>query len=323
MVRVGSTTSNDDNDDDDDEASSGEDGVSNESSDEGNNHNNNNSIPTRRKSSRATAFRGEMKDPSNSIADLLKIADAAARDDPSTNTKMRAKRRGARQAKQQRSSLEGRNKSEEDDDDEDEDAEDWDSPPAKEKTKKKSSTTSSKSKNKTVVVVKSPAKRHSHRRMSKRLEYPQSESSEEENSSEDEASEVDYSGDEEDGDNNEEEEEIKMSKVIACKLMKLHEWKDVCAKMNTTEITNGSRWIQEVEDDTNNTVDNLDLYEERFLVKWNDLSYLHCSWETEKDLVEFCEGAKTRLSTFFRKAHGGLLYDADERLDGVSRRRYI
>lgn len=65
-------------------------------------------------------------------------------------------------------------------------------------------------------------------------------------------------------------------------------------------------------------MDNLDRYEERFLVKWNDLSHLHCSWETEKDLVEFCDGAKGRLSTFFRKSVGGLLYDADERLDGVS-----
>ena len=144
--------------------------------------------------------------------------------------------------------------------------------------------------------------------MSKRLEYPQSESSEEENS-EDEESEAGS----DDDDENEEEEEIKMNKVIACKSMKLREWKAVCAKMNTSEITNGSRWIQEVDD----SVD-LETYEERFLVKWNDLSFLHCSWETQRDLLEFCEGAKGRLSTFFRKARDCLLYDADERLDGVS-----
>ena len=286
MFQAGSSSNDDDDDDDDDEAS-GEDVASNESSDEGN------TIPTRRKSSRSTAFRGEMKDPSNSIADLIKIADAAA-----STSNNRKRRRGARQAKQ-RSSLEGRNKSDDDDDDEQNSA---DSPPP---TRKKPKSTQNNNK----AVVKSPAKRHSHRRMSKRLEYPQSESSEEENS-EDEASEVD--NDEEDS--LEEEEEIKMSKVIACRLMTLREWKVVCAKMNTTEITNGSRWIQEIDD----SVD-LDLYEERFLVKWNDLSFLHCSWETEKDLVEFCEGAKTRLSTFFRKANGGLLYDADERLDGVRR----
>ena len=284
MVQVGSNDDEDDVDDDDDNAS-GEDEASNESSDGGD-------VPIRRKSSRSTAFRGEMKDPSNSIADLLKIADAEM-DPPNNNNKK--KRRGARQAKQ-RSSLEGRNESEEDDDDAD-----MDSPPAKKKKKP----TSCKN---TKAVVKSPAKRHSQRRMSKRLEYPQSESSEEENS-EDEGSEVDSDVEEE----NEEEEEIKMNKVIACKLMKLSEWKTVCAKMNTTEITNGSRWIQEVDE----SVDLDNTYEERFLVKWNDLSFLHCSWETEKDLAEFCEGAKARLSTFFRKAHNGLLYDADERLDGV------
>ena len=84
--------------------------------------------------------------------------------------------------------------------------------------------------------------------------------------------------------------------------------------MNTSEITNGSRWIQE--EDT--SVDPETKYEERYLVKWDNLSFLHCSWETEKDLVEFCEGAKARISTFFRKQVDGCLYEPDERLDGVS-----
>ena len=82
--------------------------------------------------------------------------------------------------------------------------------------------------------------------------------------------------------------------------------------MTTSEITYGSRWDQEETDRDPGK------YEERFLVKWEGLSFLHCSWETEKDLIELCEGAKTRMSTFFRKAENGLLYDVDERLDGVS-----
>ncbi len=45
---------------------------------------------------------------------------------------------------------------------------------------------------------------------------------------------------------------------------------------------------------------------------------MHCLWDTERDMVEFCKGAKGRLSTFFRKAEGGLLYKRDERLYGVS-----
>ena len=219
-----------------------------------------------------------MKEPSDSIADLTRT------EEPSNNKK----RRGARA---QRSSLEASGGGDDSEDESDEDM--YDSPPPKKKPAKKK-----------AAVVKSPAKRHSkRRRMSRRFEPP-SESSEEE-MSEDEASD-------DDDDEEEEDEEMKINKIIACKSMTLKEWKDVCAKMNTTEVTNGSRWFQEEDA----SVDPDTKYEERFLVKWDGLSFLHCSWETEKDLVEFCDGAKGRLSTFFRKAEGGLLYEADERLDG-------
>ena len=236
----------------------------------------------RRKSSRSTAYRGGMKDPSNSIKDLLKPIDS-----PAGGGK---KRRGSRA---KRSSLEKGG----DDSDNSESEEDdlYNSPKKKTKASRRS-------------ILKSPAKRHSKRRMSKRLEYPPESSEEEDSDSEEE------SGEEEDSEG-EEEEEMKMNKAIACKSMTLKEWKVVCTKMNTSEITNGSRWLQEEPEED---VDETSKYEERFLVKWNDLSFLHCSWETEKDLVEFCDGAKGRLSTFFRKAEGGLLYEADERLDGVS-----
>ena len=214
-----------------------------------------------------------MKEPSDSIKDLTRT------EEPSNNKK----RRGART---QRSSLEAGEDDSEDESDEDM----YDSPPKKKPAKKK------------AAVVKSPAKRHSRRRRtSKHFEHYKDESSEEESEDEDDASDEDE----------EENDDMKFNKIIACKSMKLKEWKDVCAKMNTTEVTNGSRWFQE--DDA--SVD-LEKYEERFLVKWDGLSFLHCSWETEKDLVEFCDGAKGRLSTFFRKAEGGLLYEADERLDG-------
>jgi hypothetical protein len=52
------------------------------------------------------------------------------------------------------------------------------------------------------------------------------------------------------------------------------------------------------------------------LVKWADVGYLHVSWETESDLIELVDGAKTYLSTFFRKSQHGYLYNADERCDG-------
>jgi len=219
-----------------------------------------------------------MRDPTTS--------EGLIRDDEPESSSSGKKSRAKRQAK--RSSLEHG-------DSEDEDM--YDSPP---RNKKKAASKK--------PVVKSPAKRHSKRRKSTRVEYkPDSESSEDESlMTEDEES------DEEGG---EEEMEMKMNKVIACKSMTLKEWKVVCSKMNTSEVTNGSRWIQE---ETDESVDEETKYEERFLIKWNELSFLHCSWETEKDLVQFCEGAKGRLSTFFRKQTDGMLYEPDERLDGVS-----
>jgi len=57
-------------------------------------------------------------------------------------------------------------------------------------------------------------------------------------------------------------------------------------------------------------------FEERFLIKWSDQSFLHCSWELEADLLEQVEGAKTFLSSFFRKSENGLFYTSDERCDG-------
>lgn len=220
------------------------------------------SVPTR-KSSRSTAFRGEMKDPSNSIADLLKIADAA--DDRNSNRSKRTKRR---------SSLEDT-------------AGDSDEESAPKRS----------SRNR---AVKSPAKRHTKKRMSKAPEYHSESSDAESEGSEEESEE-------------EEEEEMKFSKIIASKSLTLKEWQEVSRNINTSEITHGSRWIQDPPPS-----ENMDRYEERFLVKWTDLSHLHCSWETERDLVEFCDGAKNRINTFFRKQKGGLLYEADERLDGVS-----
>jgi Superfamily II DNA/RNA helicases, SNF2 family len=88
-------------------------------------------------------------------------------------------------------------------------------------------------------------------------------------------------------------------------------WLEICSKINTSEIDNGSRWFQEEIPE-----EELDKYEERFLVKWADLSFLHCSWEKKEDLMEQVENPKTYLTTFFRKNHHGYFYGADERMDG-------
>jgi hypothetical protein len=108
--------------------------------------------------------------------------------------------------------------------------------------------------------------------------------------------------------------EYKFSTVIASKTLTLLEWQEVTLKMNTSAIINGSRWHHDSNDNINESKK-----EERFLVKWSDLSHLHCSWERERDLVQACDGAKQKLGKFRSKSVGGFLYSVDERLDGVCR----
>lgn len=106
------------------------------------------------------------------------------------------------------------------------------------------------------------------------------------------------------------EEKLKMERIIASRTETIKRWKEIGSKMNTTEVTDGSRWFQEPtdvqEDDS----------EERFLVKWRDLSMLHCSWETKRDLLAEAENPRPYFATFQRKNMDGLIFDEDERRDG-------
>lgn len=150
--------------------------------------------------------------------------------------------------------------------------------------------------------VKSPARRHIQRRRS----LPPAEqvsASEDDAETDEEASEAPFDEDEDD-------EPLKIQRILASRSETSAKWKETCQKINTSEIDYGSRWFQ-----SSKGIDD-DIYEERFLVKWADLSYLHVSWETQSDMVEQVEGAKNYLTTFFRKSHHGLLFTADERNDG-------
>jgi len=108
----------------------------------------------------------------------------------------------------------------------------------------------------------------------------------------------------------EEEDEIKIERIIAARSERRKVWKTICSKINTSEIESGSRWYQEEDDVDDET------FEERFLVKWEGYSYLHCSWEKQNDLVELIDKGKNYFTTFFRKSMNGLLFSSDERCDG-------
>ena len=150
---------------------------------------------------------------------------------------------------------------------------------------------------------KSPAIRHSTQR--RRVETAVLMSTDEDGSEE---------ASDEENDDDDDEDSMKIQRILACKTLTRKEWKMICDKMNTSEVDFGSRWFQEEQKDKEVLGDST--FEERFLVKWSELSYLHNSWETEVDLIDQVDNAKNYLTTFFRKSKNGLLFSADERCDG-------
>jgi len=256
---------------------------------------------TRRISSRSNKFSASMKDPTESILDLLGNTPARLGPSPAKSN--------ARSRQSKNSSSDSEDSEDSDNSEESEESEDQVDPPSRKRRSNRVSTASR--------SPKSPAVRHSrvHRRVKKDIHVSSSEDSESSSSNEDDDdddSDDDSSSSEDDDDDD--EDELKIQRIIACKSETIAAWKNVCKKLNTSEVENGSRWFQESDEKSSARDDNK--FEERFLVKWADMSYLHCSWETQEDLKDQVDTAKTHLTNFFRKSVNGYLFSADERLDG-------
>jgi hypothetical protein len=100
----------------------------------------------------------------------------------------------------------------------------------------------------------------------------------------------------EDEDPNEKTFEIKPTDTLALKIEQVldkrslteERWSRIQTNMQTKHITNGSIFLQEFASSQ----------DERFLIKWDGLSYLHVSWETREDLMAEIEGAEKKLNKF-------------------------
>ncbi len=123
-------------------------------------------------------------------------------------------------------------------------------------------------------------------------------------------------------DDDDDEQELRMQRILATRTETKEKWREIGQSINTSEITGGSIWDQttsktkSLSNNGRNDSDNDDVMEERFLIKWADLSYLHVSWETQADLLDQIPQAKSYLSTFFRKAQQGILLSPEDRNDG-------
>ena len=266
---------------------------------------------TSRRSSRSNKFTNSMKEPTESVSDLL-IGSYNSSSNGNSNTTKR------KNIIMNDTSL-------------------LSSPPTKQRRSTRSSSMN-------TTPMKSPAKRHSRARRQMKIEIQRnskfSDDDDEDDDDEEEDDEEMEEGEYEDEDEmsyesegiveDDDDKPIKIQRIIAVRLETKRKWKEICKSMNTSEIENGSRWFQDngntkdekerndddVDDGNDNNDEDDETFEERFLVKWADLSFLHCSWETKDDLFDQVEAAKTYLTNFFKKSVNGYLYDSDDRLDG-------
>lgn len=90
-----------------------------------------------------------------------------------------------------------------------------------------------------------------------------------------------------------------VERILSCRTLTAAEWRGVCDKMNTREVNNGSVWKQPDEEYHSDSPE-LVL---KYLIKWAHSSYLHVSWETEKDLLGMASpSVKAMLSRFAKRS---------------------
>ena len=104
-------------------------------------------------------------------------------------------------------------------------------------------------------------------------------------------------GDEDEDSNDDSSEEIdyRIQYVLDSRSLTPTEWQLICGCMDTREVTRGSVLKQP----DSEFYDNSPIIVEKFLIKWVHASFLHISWETEKDLLDLCGvSAKNHIKKF-------------------------
>ncbi|KAG7383394.1 choline dehydrogenase 7 [Phytophthora pseudosyringae] len=128
-----------------------------------------------------------------------------------------------------------------------------------------------------------------------------------------------------------------IDKVLAREVHTLKEWKKICWNKSTRFLTHCSIFLPADDDDEEDKQEEKkeekqdaeksslaekevpstskastdddevdDAGEERFLIKWKTLSYLHTSWQTENELLDTDKNAKGKIQRFREKEHRAL-----------------
>jgi len=101
--------------------------------------------------------------------------------------------------------------------------------------------------------------------------------------------------------------EYRIQYILGSQTLSPEDWRKILQPMQTREVTRGSVW--QMTDDEFHATDSTPV--ERLLIKWTHASYLHVSWETERDLLDMVGStAKTAISRFRqRELIGHMVFD--------------
>jgi hypothetical protein len=114
-------------------------------------------------------------------------------------------------------------------------------------------------------------------------------------------------------DDNDEKIDYRIQHILDRKAMPASEWRPICSRMDTREVTRGSVLKQP----DSEFFDKSDAAVEKFLIKWVHSSYVHVSWETEKDLTELV-GSQTvahHIKKYKAREETGMVLEAFESFD--------
>ena len=120
--------------------------------------------------------------------------------------------------------------------------------------------------------------------------------------------------------NNSDSFQYSIQYILGSKSLSSSEWREICADMNTLEVTRGSVWQQPDDEYHSNSPTPI----EKFLIKWIHASFLHVSWETEIDLITILGAkAKNQLKRFRLQNVVALSSQEHELFDDLKRGEYF
>ena len=108
------------------------------------------------------------------------------------------------------------------------------------------------------------------------------------------ADDEEHSDDDQSDEDEDDDIEYRIQYILDARSLPASEWRAICLLLDTREVTRGSVLKKPDHEFYDNSPQNI----EKFLIKWVHASFIHLSWETEKDLLDLC-GVTAKGTTIY------------------------